>query len=1131
MSEEEENRENKKEQLIKESGNDSNKGSDNEDEKSEESKSSEGSKSSRSSKSSKSSKNSKNSENDDNEKKGEIEELHDSFEENKSVNSNESIENDDDYIHLKEELDKANNLIDYFLVLGLEPNIAMNSWLYENDLDNLEKLYGEKLKPKVLSSFPCFEKHTIAFDDSILSHCFPDGFKLISRPYKPKPKLFSFILDNNYYNLNYPQKYLTCLLFYENISGYRMLYEQNQILTKELNNDDAETVYNEIPEITQVIQNVKNPKIYIPKSILIISLYPYFGEFEKILSEIYNYSINLVNRDENEEEKNDDKKKKLISNKKKMKKVNRNIYLPIDKLIENLCIDLPEPPRGITYLEYNLNNEKRIIKQNLMNQLPIVNINLKKLFFDYDVKDIVSMYNYLFLETRILFFSKNIDILNIYIYGLLSLLYPFQYQYQIVTILPEENFEIMESITPFIAGINQTFTDDFFEKRGYTLSDLIVIVDIDNCRIVLINEESTIPEFPKNNGKTLKKNLQNIVDKYLGNVIKEAKKKNKKFRETVSLNPHDNYTLPKNEEPNYNRSGTRIGTTIDREEINFFDEDIEELFNNFNIDYEFNKEVNEAFFNFNATLLANYSKYLNLDFYSSNIMPCLEILFKVEEYLKIIPATDKDFYDKFISETQIFGDFLYLRMIPKNSKEKIRILLFDEKINENSTGIFSKPPPMIFTNCEDYNFKELNKVEPPKEINKDELDYYKDLKNRKKLLDYGVLVKQCGFNKIKFIFKYPIFPKLTTKLFFQNMLDYSPPKNWNEIIENINIDIVSKSHLGGVTLRQSDMKNYVYLFWMQIWAMTLWYCEEIEKKYRFQELLKVLDISHCYEMEIFNLLFEAISIYGKDYMVLKLYDLLLKQHLNPSYKVHSIVMKIIEKQNVEGNFNERLQSIIGNEINTKYTKTDFRKRVFRTKNHKNIMSEDIIFFAFDCCTKCNNEFNIESICKDYKNMGRDSHWAKCTRCNENILPKLTFQFGKEINKSGDMRINTCYFDSAILYSPFTLKNNIKTTVLKNCNLKLDVESFMKNYRDVFWDSLWYFKINNLEYDFMLPYTQNVQQTMVPNRNLYITLKGSLEKNKNIIQNGESKPRFNFYQLKINNFRFTIQGVQGQDKEQ
>ena len=59
-------------------------------------------------------------------------------------------------------------------------------------------------------------------------------------------------------------------------------------------------------------------------------------------------------------------------------------------------------------------------------------------------------------------------------------------------------------------------------------------------------------------------------------------------------------------------------------------EEVEEepdIYNNFNIDFEFNKEVQELFFNFNANLLSGYQKFLNLDFYSSNNSPCLEVLF------------------------------------------------------------------------------------------------------------------------------------------------------------------------------------------------------------------------------------------------------------------------------------------------------------------------------------------------------------------------------------------------------------------------------------------------------------------------------------------------------------------------
>jgi len=1041
------------------------------------------------------SKGSKDSESDDKSqgsKNSEIEEVHENFDA-ESVKSNGSIENDDDYIFLKEELDKANNLVDYFLILGLEPNIFLNDWLFENDLDKINELYKDKLQPKILSSFPCFEKHTIAFDDSILSHCFPDGFQLISSNYKPEPKLFSFILDNNYFNLNYPQKYLTCYLFYENIVGYRALYEQNKILSAK---GEDPSSYNFVPDISSFIQDIKNRNIYIPKCLLIMSLHPFFGEFEKILIEIYNYSINYVNQVDEDEKKDEKKKQKGSLVKKKQKRVYQELYIPIDKIVENICIEIPEPPRGVSSLIYTLNNEKRTIKQNLMNQLPLVNINLKRLFVDFEVKDIISMYNYLFLETRILFFSRNIEILNLYIYGLLSFLYPFQYQYQIVTILPEQNFEIMESITPFIAGINQTFEDDFFEKRGFTLSDLIVIVDIDNNRLVLINssEESVVPEFPSGNKKTLKNNLQKYINDNLGEVLKQVKKKkieiekeNKKLKDTYTFEQENMNLDELNESYQAQRSNTKKIST--KELAIYGDFDISEMLDNFNIDYKFNNDVHQIFFNFNANLLANYSKFLNLDFYSSNIMPCLEILFKVEEYLNEIPPQDRDFYNKFISETQIFGDFLYLRMIPKNSKEKIRILLFDEKINENSTGIFSKPPPMIFTNCTDYEFKEKREVNPPRKINEYEESYYKEIKNRKKLLEYGIIITTED-TKIKF--KYPIFPKLTTKIFFQNMLDYNSPMNWNETIDNINADIISKSHLGGIKVRQNDMSNYVYLCWMQMWALTFWYCEHKEQRYRFQDLLKVLDISHCYDMEIFNLLFEAISLFGqesKNYMILKLYDLILSQHLNPSLKIHTMVVKIMEKEKIEGN--EQIKSLISSEINKKYTKANFKKRAFRAKFNNHILSEDIEFYAFDICTKCQNCLNLETLSKDYKSMGREILWAKCPRCNDYLLPKLTIKTGKEINNSGYMRINTCEYESVVLYSPFTLKNNYKSSVLKNYNVKLDVEEYMKNYKEIFWDSLWYFKMNNLEYDFMLPYEGSAHDILIPNKNLAITISGAV----------------------------------------
>ena len=44
--------------------------------------------------------------------------------------------------------------------------------------------------------------------------------------------------------------------------------------------------------------------------------------------------------------------------------------IPLEKIIENLLIELPESPRGVTDITYFINEEERTIRQNKMNELP-----------------------------------------------------------------------------------------------------------------------------------------------------------------------------------------------------------------------------------------------------------------------------------------------------------------------------------------------------------------------------------------------------------------------------------------------------------------------------------------------------------------------------------------------------------------------------------------------------------------------------------------------------------------------------------------------------------------------------------------------------------------------------------------
>jgi hypothetical protein len=67
---------------------------------------------------------------------------------------------------LKKELDKGNNFVDYFVIIGLSKDLIFSDWLYETELETLNT--SEKLKPEILSKFPPFDKTTINIDENMI---------------------------------------------------------------------------------------------------------------------------------------------------------------------------------------------------------------------------------------------------------------------------------------------------------------------------------------------------------------------------------------------------------------------------------------------------------------------------------------------------------------------------------------------------------------------------------------------------------------------------------------------------------------------------------------------------------------------------------------------------------------------------------------------------------------------------------------------------------------------------------------------------------------------------------------------------------------------------------------------------
>ncbi len=73
----------------------------------------------------------------------------------------------DDYLkNLKSELDKGNNLIDYFITIGIGEDLIFNKFIYDNDLNTLNN--SELIKPEILTKFPPIEKKNVIVDENII---------------------------------------------------------------------------------------------------------------------------------------------------------------------------------------------------------------------------------------------------------------------------------------------------------------------------------------------------------------------------------------------------------------------------------------------------------------------------------------------------------------------------------------------------------------------------------------------------------------------------------------------------------------------------------------------------------------------------------------------------------------------------------------------------------------------------------------------------------------------------------------------------------------------------------------------------------------------------------------------------
>ena len=951
---------------------------------------------------------------------------------------------------LKLNLSKPQTLEEYFLIIGVEPKICTKDYLYNSPIEELNGFYSkDDFKPKILSKFPPVVKQYINIDISIAELCFPKGFQLEEFKNQPRPVVQHFLLDNSFYSIDYPLKYVTCLIIYESLENY-------YLLSKEIRKNLGEDIYSDAwkiksdkkakYDIIKAIGNIdKNnlmhnerfksemipiakennsnnnndifKKYYFPKILCLVSTQHIFREQEQILKQLYQYFI-------------DDSLKKI----------------PIEKKILTILCNIPIPPKGFLEIEYNLkeNFEKIRIKREKMNKIPSIEDELALIFSKFSIHKVLKILKFILFEMKTIVFSTKINELSCFIYGLISLIFPFHYSFQVSSSIPNGAYDILESISPYILGINTKFDKSFFSNNKIDISDLrLFIIDLDDKKIRMIGEDK-FPEIPKSLFKPLHDGLEEIFGIKNNKVI---------------------YDLYK---------------------INY-------------------KAARVLFFDFFVNILSDYELYIKKDYFKSKLTNTgIKNLFKIKEFIDSHSHNERAFYKKF-TETQMFSDFIYKKMIPKNLNEKLELLLVDESLNKiNNKKIFSKKKSVVFLDSKEYEHSIIYEIPQSRNLSSIERTFFSNEEYRKNLLLYGQKVNvemNQKSNKEEYLFEYFIFPILN-KSFFES----PPPGEYFLVpdsvlstdVDRTNTDILSKSlkasqKNSSKKLMEQEMQNYIYLTYIELWAYSYWYLDNNEKDMKFNQMLEILNKITNHEVELFDILFEALNKFKEVDKILYLYDCLLKYKILPSSFIYSIVNTLLSKNKMtkshSNNYFPRNSDIIAKQ-------KKHQKRTFHSIKEGNLFGDKVTFHSKQPCPECDKILDIIDISLNFKYTNKDIFWAKCPFCGKDIIPKLRVSLGyKILNKNQDSGFNTDKSTIFILHSPYELKNNIRNIINKDGLKLFHLEDFKDKYPSLFWSCVWYFKLSKIDLDIILPYEYTgIQDWNNPQKSLPINLVSVIKSN-------------------------------------
>jgi hypothetical protein len=151
------------------------------------------------------------------------------------------------------------------------------------------------------------------------------------------------------------------------------------------------------------------------------------------------------------------------------------MWQPLERYVINLCAEAPSPISSITQVEIAIRELRLYARKEAANEIPgSRNIDIYALFRCLSIPNIVTLFEYVLQESRIILLSSHAAMLHLASLAIANLLYPMKWAGVFIPILPARLVQTIEAPCPYIVGIERRYEPADYPEDEYVLVDLDV---------------------------------------------------------------------------------------------------------------------------------------------------------------------------------------------------------------------------------------------------------------------------------------------------------------------------------------------------------------------------------------------------------------------------------------------------------------------------------------------------------------------------------------------------------------------------------------------------------------------------------------------------------------------------------